>query len=180
MEWWQLVFALVVIAAYVIKHIVAVQQEQQRPRERPASAPPVVAKSDEEMASEKTELDRRFEEAVERRRDLEDRPISSPLPRRSSIPMPAPTVVKPAPRYQAPARRRPEAVKPVVAAAPPMPVPTVVEKIALVVPVHALPRQASPAAGQVLELLKDRRNLAAAVVLREVLDRPLSRRRRHV
>jgi hypothetical protein len=177
MEWWQLVFALIVIAAYVLKHIVAVQQEQQRPRERPVSAPPVVAKSDAEVASERTELDRRIEDAGERRRDVEDGPISSPLPRRSSIPMPAPTVAKPAPRYQPPARRRAEAVKPVVTAPPP-PALALVEKIAPLVPVQALARQASPAARQVLELLKDRRNLAAAVVLREVLDRPLSRRRR--
>jgi hypothetical protein len=42
-----------------------------------------------------------------------------------------------------------------------------------------LTKQQVPAAvSHVLELLKNRQSVAAAVVLREILDRPVSRRRR--
>ena len=183
MEWWQLVFALILIAAYVIKHIVAVQQETQQTRPPAPSAPKsvVMTSSDEDVARERTELDRRLEEAIERRRDMEESPISSRLPQRS-IPMPAPPVVRPVPRYQPPvAVPRPAPVKPtipVVVAAPPVPGPKQMPPIALGVAATVTARPVSPAVRQVLDLLKSGQSLAAAVVLREILDRPVSQRRR--
>jgi hypothetical protein len=175
-EWWQLVFVLIVVAAYVIRHIVAAQQEEQAARGRSARPlQPVVTKSDEEQARAKTELDRRIDEALERRREPDERPIALPLPRRA-IPMPVPTEMKPLPRSRPP---RPAPVKPSPPVAAPPPARTVaavVEKVTVLVEAPAMP--ITPAVRTVIDLLRDRRNLAAAVVLREILDRPLSRRRR--
>jgi hypothetical protein len=214
MEWWQLIFALFVIAAYVIKHIVAAQQEAAAQRERlRAPAAPVVEKSDEDVARERTALDRRIEEAMERRREKDgEEAIVSTLPRRQ-IPMPVPAVkappppryrprpraddegpsevsspaITPLPRVVRPApvakpsaiplvRVSPEAPKlaaMIAAAAPPVvnPVPTPPPT-----PISTTPRSA--AAYQALDLLRNRETLVAAFVLREILDRPVSQRRR--
>jgi hypothetical protein len=194
MEWWQLVIALIVITAYVVKHIVGAQQEQQQARERlrdQAPKPVVATQSDEDVARDRTALDRRIEEAIERRRDMDERPASSPLPKRA-IPMPAPPVVlyPPVPRYQpsaspviaTPPVKRPTPVKPaipVVAPAPATHTATPTEAPA-VVRALASTKHVSPTLKQVLDLLKSRQSIATAVVLREILDRPMSQRRRRV
>jgi hypothetical protein len=182
MDWWQLILALLVIAGYVIKHIVSLQQEQQRTptlRERVKDVPRPVpaAKSDEEIDDDRTELDRRIEDAKQRRREQEDmKPASSPLPRQS-IPMPAPPIiVRPLPRSQPPpvaVPRPPEIVKVAPVALPAsarasseMPRPAVV--VAKPIPLAALLAR---------DLLRNRESRAAAVLLREILDPPMSRRR---
>jgi hypothetical protein len=206
MDWWQLGFLLLVIVAYIFKHILAAQQEAAAEREKVQGPPEpaAVAKTDAEVAGERTELDRRIEQAVERRRETETsvRPVvvAAPKPR---LPMPAPVVIAPpVPRYQPPPGddHGPfEVVKPprselprVVRPAPPKPPPA---KSPLVMPAPTSPKPAaprlvvpevatvagnpvSPAVRQVLDLLKNRQTLATAFVLREILDRPVSQRRR--
>src|ERR1700722_17329345 len=195
MDWWQLVIALFVITVYVVKHILAAQQEQPKARgqrqwvkEAVKTAEP--SKSDEDVARDRTELDRRIEEVQERRRDLEGaKPTASPMPRRS-IPMAVPTVISP-PRYQPRTDERspPAAPKPrgLRTAPPRLAIPTVQRvPTPAVLAAGTLPslaaglaeRPVSPAVRQVLELLNSRDNLAVAVILREILDRPMSLRRR--
>lgn len=174
MEWPQLIIALVVVAAYVIKHILSAQQEAAAQRERGLvknpPKPAVVTKTDEEVAGARTELDRRIEEAIERRRDLESGAPPVVTTVKKHIPMPVP-------RYQSPAAPAPPppvaapAVRPAPVAAPPPP--------PVVLPVGAPPvRVLAPAARRALGLLRDRDALATAFVLQEVLGRPLSLRRR--
>jgi hypothetical protein len=198
---WKLIFALIVIVAYVIKHILSMQQENQPPvqgeRVKPPPLPVQTAPSDEEVAQQRTELDRRIEEAVESGREVDEvrsvrrrpTPTAMPIP----MPMPMPPVVKrPVPRYQPPAppRKRPvpelgRKLPPVPP--PPPPAPTVVAepmpstragKAIAITATPAPAKPATPVAHQLRELLKDRQTLRAALVLREILDRPLSRRRR--
>ena len=212
MDWWQLVVLLAVVAGYIIKHIIAAQQDAAAAQRDHARSLPaaVIPKEDRELAEEKTDLDRRIEEVAERRREEEPSPIAS----RRHIPMPAPSavVVKPrrVPRYMPPSAGEeralpevvvpprselPRVVKPVpakppasiplpaIAPEPPKlaammaksapPAPTVMPTV---VPVAA--QKASSAIKKARELTKDRQSLAAAYMLREVLDRPLSKRRR--
>jgi len=210
MDWWQLVVLLAVIAGYIIKQIMAAQQEAAAQRERlQAVARPPVAKDDQEVARERTDLDRRIGDAVERRREDTARPATV----RRQIPMPAPPVVvvkpRPVPRYQPPPaadeRALPEVVVPPrselprvvksVPARPPAsiplpPVPPEAPQFAAMLAKTALAaaatapavspsavKKTSAAVRQALELIKNRQSLAAAFVLREVLDRPLSKRR---
>ncbi len=196
MDWWQLIIALVFITIYVVKHILSVQQEQtaqpkaraQREWAKEATKPAEVRTSDEDVAQDRSELDRRIEEAQERRRDLDEpRPMSLPVPRRS---IPMPTVIAP-PRYQprTDERSMPEPPRPRgLRTAPPrpvipvvLPVPPPAASVASTLPPLAAviaQRPVSPAVRQVLQLLNSRDNLAVAVILREILDRPMSRRRR--
>jgi hypothetical protein len=133
MDWWQLVVLLFVIAGYVVKHILAAQQEQQKApkrdwvreaQEKAAEA----ARSDDDVATEKTELDRRIEEAMDRRRGMDEAEPTAAPQRRQSIPMPVPTViVKPVPRYEPRSEDRPfpEMPRP----APRSPRPTIVRPV---------------------------------------------------
>jgi translation initiation factor IF-2 len=192
MEWWQLIIALIAIAGYVVLHIyMAWQQEQRAAAERDRAEgklPPVeAARRDEDDAQAKSELDRRIEEAIERQRRREASPEAPAVARpvaKGAIPMALPPVVK-VPRYEpvraeprivpttskVPRPEKPRAVKPAPARGPaaaettPTPVATA--------------RPQAPAMRQVLDLLKDRQNIAAAVVLHEVLGAPKSRRRRN-
>jgi hypothetical protein len=192
MDWWQLIIALFVITAYVVKQILAAQQGQPNPpaqREwvKDALKKAPATKSDEEVERDRTELDRRIEAAQERRRQVDEPPpVASPMPRRS-IPMPAPPVIAtPVPRYQPvlnevprPPRviRTPPPVAPVIPTpAPPAPSRTVEPAVILPAVIPAKP--VAPAIRQMLELLKNRETMATAIALREVLDRPLSKRRR--
>jgi hypothetical protein len=210
MDWPHLIIALVVIVAYVIKHIVATQQESaaQRDRENQKAGPkPTVAgATDDEVARERTALDRRIETAAERRREreetsVEEKPVAAPALKRY-IPMSVPTVaIAPAvPRYQPPVRADDSALPAPRSELPrvvrPAPAIAAVKKVPVVAPagrskpavaetpsVSQLPPPAAakpvaPAVRQALALLKDGRTLTAAFVLKEILDRPVSMRRR--
>jgi len=208
MDWWHLIVLLAVVAGYIIKQIVASQQEAAAEQNRLQMAQsPVRQKDDAEVAREKTDLDRRIEEATERQRDQEAR-----VRVQRHIPMPAPVVrPRPVPRYQPPPAAEERALPEVVAAqrselprsgksAPTkpqaaIPLPPVVPEaqqlaamFAKAAPAAPLPMPAAAPAAvkkpsaavvrQALELIKNRQSLAAAFILREVLDRPLSKRRR--
>jgi hypothetical protein len=213
MDWWQLIPLLVVVAAYIIKQIMAAQQEAaaQRDRRQVFQTPPR-PKDDAEVAGERAESDRRLEEASERTGD-EQRSRTTP---KRHIPMPNPqvVVVKPrrVPRYEPPSRAEeralpevvspprselPRVVKPLPAKPPAsIPLPPVAPEaaqLAAMMAKNSLPtaplvpvitnvtvKKQSPAARTALEMLKNRQNIAAAFVLREVLDRPLSKRRRRI
>jgi hypothetical protein len=209
MEWHHLIIPLVVVVGWVIKQIVSAQQEaaaqQEREKVRAGPQPVATAMSDDEVSSERTALDRRIEDAAERRREREqtdDEGIPAPVKRH--IPMSVPTlVVAPVPRYQPPAydrstpevRRIPRSELPRVvqpapakpAAAPPATpvrprskanVPAVPETAQVVLSL-ATPGRTSrvpPAVREALDLLKNPQALATAFVLREILDRPVALR----
>jgi len=199
MDWWHLIVLLAVVAGYIIKQIVASQQEAAAEQNRLMAQSPVRQKDDAEVAREKTDLDRRIEEATERQRDQEAR-----VRVQRHIPMPAP-VVRPrlVPRYQPPPAAEERALPEVVAAqrselprsgksAPTkpqaaIPLPPVVPEaqqlaamFAKAAPAAPLPMPAAAPAAvkkpsaavvrQALELIKNRQSLAAAFILREVLD----------
>jgi hypothetical protein len=187
MDWPQLLIALVVIAVYLLKHILSGQQEtlvrRDAPRESEPPAPPVLTaeQSDVEMAQRETEMDGRLGEYRKRRKEMEaGRPPSEP---------PVVVVPRPVPRYEPGAPPAPEARR------PPRPEPPRVERklprrqdaIPVATPVAPPPadvllqasvaRPAPRAVRKVVELLRDRDTLAAAFLLKEILDRPLSQRR---
>ena len=87
MDWWHLIVLLAVVAGYIIKQIVASQQEAAAEQNRLMAQSPVRQKDDAEVAREKTDLDRRIEEATERQRDQEAR-----VRVQRHIPMPAPAM----------------------------------------------------------------------------------------
>jgi hypothetical protein len=231
MEWHHLIIALIVIAGYVIKHIVSTQQEAaeqrakdaaarekiggtplaaQRERRSGGPAQAVAANDDEEVARARTAMDRRVEEAVELRRGREEKGeaentvVVARIPRH--IPMTLPTVVvATVPRYQPPPHDRaqpevsqiPRSELPRTVPPAPRKTPAVAIKVVPAAgrlkanvaavantmqlvgeaPASSAPG-ASPAVRQALELLKDRQSLTTAFVLREILDRPVSMRRR--
>jgi hypothetical protein len=200
---------LIVIAGYVIKHIVSTQQEaaaqQERETLKAGPQPVLTAKSDDEVSNERTALDRRIEDAAERRREREQTDDEGrPAPVKRQIPMAVTTVVvAPVPRYQPPAydrstpevRRIPRSELPrVVRPAPEKPaaalqatpvrprskanVPAVPETAQIVLSL-ATPSRTSrvpPAVREALDLLKNPQALAVAFVLREILDRPVALR----
>jgi hypothetical protein len=101
---------------------------------------------------------------------------SPPRDERLEPPQPSPPpVVRPVP----PPRRRfpPPLVQPVAKAGPAPPV-AAVPVVNPVVPMVTPTRKPSPAALELFNLLKNRHSLRAAVLLREILDPPLCRRRR--
>jgi hypothetical protein len=99
-----------------------------------------------------------------------------PRDERVEPPQPSPPpVVRPVP----PPRRRfpPPLVQPIAKAepAPPMAAVPVAKPV---IPVVTSARKPSPAAMELFNLLKNRHSLRAAVLLHEILDPPLCRRRR--
>ena len=117
--------------------------------------------------------------AERRTRPREARPAT----RRADAPLPAIPVVKPSPAPAEPARVD---TAPVVLAPPPTPATQAgapaalpsLPQLARLAPIPGGERPLSPALAQVNALLRDPRSLAAAMVLREVLDRPVGLRRR--
>jgi hypothetical protein len=157
---------------------------QSGPRwQRPAPpAPPAEPAPRPQQTSAELE---RFLREVRRRQQA-----ATPKPREVEVSRPQPT---PRPVVLAPAP-----VRPVQAAEPPRPRPTVIPE-ALPAPTSTLPTQTLPvlsappapttvsaptsrpssiAARQVRALVQSRHSLAAALVLREIFDKPLSRRPR--
>lgn len=209
MEWHHLIIPLVVVVGWVIKQIVSTQQEaaaqQERAKLMAGPQPIATAKSDDEVSNERTALDRRIEDAAERKRAREQTDDEGrPAPLKQHIPMSVPAVVA-VPRYQPPAydrstpevRRIPRSELPrVVRPAPEKPAATppatparprskanvpAVPETAQVVLSLATPTRTSrvpPAVREALDLLRDRQALATAFVLREILDRPVALRRR--
>ena len=185
MDWLQYVIPLIVVVVYVVSHIVSAYQEQQRQQEeaerrRRGTEQPSVASSDEETEGRRLDLDRRTEEARGLREELvraeEARPRAEeapPVSRYASEDEVAARVPPPATKVH---WRAPKpVVMPVIPPVPAPPPPVVIPVAAVVAG-----RPTSPVARQVVAFLRDRNSLAAALLLKEVLDPPLSRRpRRH-
>jgi hypothetical protein len=131
----------------------------------------------------------RFLEEARRRREAEDRPKAAPAP-----PPPRPRVSRPPLRERPPQPReappliRPKEVPIAVPVAQPIAPPPSVEPVAVApqaggdaipaVPTIARDLRPSPIVQQVHSLLSKPQTAATAFVLREILDRPLCKRRR--
>jgi len=151
----QYLIGLVVIVAYVLGHIYTLWQEEKRKQEALLPAPPI-----EPAVAERLEAKTELEQRVEKSRGWFDE-LGEPKP---AVPV---AVLVPSPPIELP---RP--VPPVRVQLPPpiKPVPSV--------PVVAAAPATTGAARQVLNLLKQRRSVAAAVLLTEILGRPVSQRPR--
>jgi hypothetical protein len=171
-DWIQFIIPLALAVLYVIGHIVNSYQEQAR-QKAPQREPTV---SDEERERRGRELQRRIEAAKRRRRELEEEAQR----KAEDVPyaeVEAKPVVLVDPRPALPRARKPAPAPPVVVPVVfPIhePAPTPPPPVVRVAPAQAT----STAARQVVEMLRDRKSLAAAFVLREILDAPVSRRPR--
>ena len=200
MEWVKWLIPVVVVAVIIISQLAAKQPTRQPPPPLPRPRPP--RDPDDSAAPRRTSEDlEKFLEEVKRRKQSEET-AAEPLYTAQEIPArPAPRPVEQRRQSVAvdskPQRRSQPRVVVVEPAAPKlrqlaMPSSEVAVLQALQAPaspadapqaIHrpeALPTVAAlpPAAKMVRGLLKNRQSLRAALLLREILDQPLSKRRR--
>jgi hypothetical protein len=166
MDWVHVVIPLIAMAVYLISHVVSTRQDELRRQQTKARRPPALPeRSDLQEGNrqrERSTLDARIEEARRRRETQETAPVVKPppLPQVVILPRPLPTLAPPAaqpPRPTEPPRARP-------------PVPDARPAVTASTP--------GEAAQVMLRLLRDRRSLAAALLLHEVLGPPVARRSR--
>ncbi len=195
MEWLKLLIPIIAVAVYIISQLAANQQNRRKPAPRPLPPPddfepprerrpsPDLEKFLEEVRQRKEEKDRRQEAEAEEppRRQPEPRrrlPVTTKPPRRRDEPV---IVVQPASLPAGSSSRTvtmpssvPAGVAPVQATQAPPPPPQALHRP------EALPTRTPQSASvkMVGELLKNRQALSAALLLREILGPPLSRRRR--
>lgn len=165
MDWKVLVIGLIPLGVWILSTIfrgLEDAREQEKPQPAPGERPPRTPRRPS------SELDRFLDEARKRREVSPKRTVEPVL---EALPVPKPS---PPPRVEAPPPRprKPE----------PAPPPVVVLPVELppAPPAPArLPQrdQPSPALAKVVAMLRGRDAVATAVVLREILDRPLSQRR---
>jgi len=192
MEWVYVLIVLVPLLVWVLSTIFRGADEAQAPRRPPAAdgAPLAVPRrpandldrflQDAQRRREKAA--RKMAEAAEEAPPLFDLAPAPPPP--PPAPPPAPKAPEPRPRVDEPRprRERPLAERAEARPAPaPRPEPRSAQTApAQLPPVAAIPsrRPAGPVLARLAGLLRDRGSLAAGLMLREVLDRPLCQRRR--
>lgn len=176
MDWKVLIIGLIPLGVWILSTIfrgIEDAREQEKPRPAPGERP--APKTPRRPTSE---LDRFLDEA-RRRRD------TSPKRREEPILEAVPVAKPPAPPPPAPPRveKRPPKPREVRKASQPAPTPYVnVVPVELPAPPPAPARlppahPPSPALAKVVAMLRDRDAVTTAVVLREILDKPLSQRR---
>jgi len=191
MEWLGWVFPVIVIAGWILKQLANQAEnkppERRVPRETSKRPPEEIRKFLEEMRRQRTEARGEAPEPEPTAQVVKPPPVTRSLPPR---PLPKPAKV----RMDIPPRPRPElrrefgdskraplvmeAVLVPVAAPPAASLASAQVGDGATSPTTSVQRTTSKAAKQLLQLLGDRRNLGAAFLLREVLDRPVSQRRR--
>ena len=175
------------IVVYLAVHLSKVwrEQKEQEARRNPRPSDP--------SSTDETEVDRRIAEAQRRRREQQQEAAAMAAgtrPRVARKPIPIQVVETPAPKtritYSQPAPKSPQP-----SVAQPLPTqksapqpsamqPAPKQGAALVGlgPVATVAkRTASPALVQLSALLSDRKNLAAAFLLKEIFDKPISQRK---
>ncbi len=203
MDWIKWLVPLIILAGYILSHL-AKNREEPRRSQRPPLPPPLPPRDSGERPAARrspSEVDR-FLEEVRRRRETGEKP-TVPAAREPSSrgererPRPASkiTAAEPVLRPQRTGREEPPKPRPArrpsgaQEAAPfaklvpaPAPAPPSLAETAAAQAVMHFPSPAakpvSPAAQQLLELLKTPQSLQTAILLREVLDRPRCRRPR--
>ena len=172
-DWLQFIIPLALAVLYLLGHIVSSYQEQARQQQPRPPARPAPPSDDAERERRARELQRRIDEARQRRRELEEAAPRNAGEKSSPFgPPEVPAVVLVQRRPVPPPPVRAPEPPPVVVPPPPVPV----APIRTVAPLPAAPVGASTR--QVVALLRDRNSLAAAWLLKEILDRPVSRRPR--
>lgn len=175
---------LIGVAVWIISQIASNQREAARrlPRSQPPRLPDDFPEADNPKPQPKAsaELDR-FLEEVRRRQQTPPRP--EPVQPRPRAPVVEPVRPKKAPPSPASAFqpikiRGIPAEEPVAVALPVVPQPTPAVPTPITVPPSVSKPAASQAILQVQSLLRQRRSLASAMLLREIFDRPVSQRPR--
>jgi hypothetical protein len=178
--WVELLIPFIAVAVYLLSHLLSNRQEAPRREPQPLRRPPRPRRDEDDDAETPTrqrrraELDQQLAEARRRRDALEAGSRPRPVVRPPVV-LPLPLPVKPSravlptepPRPKTPPPRA-EAVV-LVATAAPVKAPNVT---------LAAPAPSSTPVQQLLGLLKDRRSMATAILLHEVLGPPVSRRPR--
>ncbi len=170
------------IVLYLAVHLAKVWREQKEQEAKKTSRP-----SDEKTeTAEKTEVDRRVAEAQQRRREQQQQAALAAAgmkPRVAKKAIPIQVVAASAPKtritYSQPAAKAapapaklPEAPK-----APSVLAPALGAQLSLGAVATVTKRPVSPALAQLAAMLKDRNTLAAAFMLKEVFDKPVSQRK---
>jgi hypothetical protein len=167
----------ILLAFWILVNLIRKTEEERRSRERgtqDAERPP--APSRPRRAN--TDIDRFLEEVNRRRQAGERKPRARPETRPGTPRIPVPV---PPPRLEAPPPIRPPVLQAVEAVlAIPVAQPVEAPKRPAVVPARetkaaAAPRPAGPSA-VILDLLRSKESLRAALILREILSPPLCRR----
>lgn len=193
MDWIKVLVALVVIGGWIISAIQEKGKAAKNNRPKPPPLPPadgepaVPPRPVNDLQDFLNEVRRRKQAAEPPRREeeptpailVEERPRRAPkrAPRQRAEPRraePPPLMAMPVP--EPPPLPSPPSLPPL----PPLEAPrlrTEVPTLGVAAVVARAP--AHPAVRDLLSLLKNRRSLATAVLLREVLDEPLCKRRRH-
>ena len=167
------------IVLYLAVHLAKVWREQKEQEAKKASRP-----SDEKIeTAEKTEVDRRVAEAQQRRREQQQQAALAAAglkPRIAKKAIPIQVVAASAPKtritYSQPAAKAP-AKLPEAPKAPPVLAASLGAQAGLGAVATVAKRPVSPALAQLAAMLKDRNTLAAAFMLKEVFDKPVSQRK---
>jgi hypothetical protein len=201
MDWIKLAIPLVVLAFWILGHLLRNQQEEAPPMSR--RLPPRPDGDPPGTRPRRTTTDvERFLEEVRRRREgqpsnltqeeeeaetgrSKDATSTRPVPpARPVLPVPRPVEPVQRPPLKRPLLREPPAVVPVPPPAEEVVVARLVAGPGEVAPPRSGPPPVpsslldmkAPSAVQLLHFLKSRQSIATAVVLREVFEAPLSRR----
>ncbi len=194
---------LIPVAVSILSLLFRPPKEEPRPgprmrpnaQEGPGNRPPRRSVSEIDQFLE--EINRRRREAAERRRASEPTPLPVPPPEAKPVPPPPPRPVPPPvskprrperPRPVPPRRREPvpEVVRVVVPEPAPLPfqepplpaLPAEVPALPLPTFLESYRRPPSLALVQLAPLLSSMQTLRSAILLREILDRPISQRPR--
>jgi hypothetical protein len=182
MDWVQWIIPLIAIAVWILSNLARSKEDKPPVQRRSEDAPQPIRRSPEEV-------DRFLEEVRRRKRNAEgpkkpgrtsapDRPRPGPpplprtpteRPRVSERPPPTSKPLPPPRRQEAEAIPVAEVLEVAVANQPPR---------ALATLAAGRPTTVPPAVQALKSLLLDRQNVAAAIVLKEVLDQPLCKRPR--
>lgn len=183
MDWQAWIIPVIAVGVYIVSQLMS-REANKRPAARPTPPPPrppeePAAKPGQRPARVSTEMDRFLEEVRRRQKPPPkpreaDQPQPSPRPA-ATIPVRIPEPVRT--RVSKPAEVIPRAI-PVLKAVPLPAAPELSAPPQPAVVAMPPPRPATKAVLQVRELLKNPQGLAAALVLREILDKPVSCRPR--
>ena len=189
MDWIKLAIPLIAVAVWILSNLAKNREEPRRQRTAPPPRPedgegPRRRRTPAEVDQFLEEVRRRREAAEAKVKKLEEKPVpiplsqkvaaESPFPRARAVPPPPPVPTPPPVRSET---RRAPTVEPILAKV--VPVPEQVVATPIVVP-KVTPLPISPQVQQTLALLKNRKSLVTAILLREILEQPLCRRTREI
>jgi len=184
MDWVKIAIPLIAVAVWILSNLANQQKETRKPPRVPFP-PPRPRVPDKPLPPEARPRENvdRYREEMDRKREKKPTmatPLTKPRPRRvEAVPKPPPLVLRPVPAPTSRGASNNPQAQTATNVYLPVPVPVVVEVVAKVgEAARPIARPAPVAIQNLLELLKKRDSLSTAVLLREVLDVPVSKRRR--